>query len=304
MNKDIETQDNPAHKHEHEQIAQHYDQHHEQHHKHQHHEHHHAHDCSSKQSNSKTDKVLTIRALSGLSGDIILCGLAQMTKSSNQDLNDLIQDIKLTILGPRTKDDFYIEIIEKTVNTISGYHAKVNIPHEHAHRTLADILTIIDKSNLDQNAKTLAQKAFSILGKAEAQVHGKSEENVTFHEVGALDSILDICLACALFAKLNPQKTVCSPLPLADGSVYCAHGLIPTPAPAVLKLLEGVPVCQFGANGETITPTAIALLKAFGVEFSLWPSMVIENQALIYGTKTFKGVANGAIWAYGTIHSL
>ena len=102
-------------------------------------------------------------------------------------------------------------------------------------------------------------------------------EAVRFHEVGALDSILDICMACVLFTRLSPARFVVSPLPIADGEVVCAHGVIPVPAPAVLELLEGIPVRPFSGEGETVTPTAIALLRSLGATFGPWPAMLVEN---------------------------
>ena len=93
---------------------------------------------------------------------------------------------------------------------------------------------------------------------------------------------------------------MCSPLPLADGGVHCAHGWLPTPAPAVLELLRDVPVCGFAGKGETVTPTAIALLKALGVSFGPWPSMRIERRALVYGGRVFPDAPNGAVWACGS----
>ena len=261
--------------------------------------HKHAQICHQKLSRkTREGDILTVRALSGLSGDIILCGLACMTKTTSAELHELIAALKIPALSK------CVDILEKSVNEISGFHAKVTLAHEHAHRKLSDIIEIIDKSELTQNAKDLSKQTFTILGKAEAKVHGKEEADVTFHEVGALDSILDICIACALFDKLKPAHFVCSALPIADGSIFCAHGHIPSPAPAVLELLENVPVCAFAGTGETVTPTAIALLKALGASFDLWPSMTIERKCIAYGTKKFPDVANGSIWAWGKSHNI
>ena len=133
-------------------------------------------------------------------------------------------------------------------------------------------------------------------------MHGKSPDEVCFHEVGALDSILDICLACALLDRLAPERFVVGPLPLADGSVLCAHGHIPAPAPAVLALLSGVPVRPFAGAptaGELVTPTALALLRAFACDFGPWPAFRVTATALVYGSKVFPGTANGAVFAVG-----
>lgn len=88
---------------------------------------------------------------------------------------------------------------------------------------------------------------------------------------------MDICFTCELFARLNPDYFVVSPLPIADGVIHCAHGAIPSPAPAVQAMLPGIPVRPFGAEGETVTPTALALLKAFNPTFGGWPMIVVEK---------------------------
>ncbi len=127
-------------------------------------------------------------------------------------------------------------------------------------------------------------------------MHEKRPEDIHFHEVGALDSILDICLTCELFTRLAPSRFVVSSLPIADGSVVCAHGVIPVPAPAVLELLEGIPVRPFPAEGETVTPTAAA-------HFGPWPAMLVRKTALVYGTRVFPNVPNGAVFACGTAYA-
>jgi len=195
-----------------------------------------------------------------------------------------------------------LRLVRKQVNHIGGWHAEVTLPHQHEHRTLADITALIIASGMGETAKHLSTETFTLLARAEAAVHEKRPEDVHFHEVGALDSILDICLTCELFATLAPSRFVVSPLPMADGFVSCAHGIIPVPAPAVLELLEGIPVRPFSGRGETVTPTAIALLRALGAEFGPWPTMRVEKRALVYGCKIFEDAPNGAIFAFGPRH--
>ena len=107
-------------------------------------------------------------------------------------------------------------------------------------------------------------------------------------------------MSCELFCLLAPSRFVVSPLPMADGFVRCAHGIIPVPAPAVLELMDGVPVRPFPGQGETVTPTAMALLKALPAEFGPWPAMRVEKKALVYGTRVFEDAPNGALFAYGS----
>lgn len=248
--------------------------------------------------------VLTIRSCSGLSGDMFCCGLGALwldwrkidpTSPEAQGLlNDLAGAIMPDLAGS-------VAIGRKAVNGICGYHLAVNLPHEHEHRTPGDIEAILVKSGLEEAARDLALSCFTLLAGCEAAVHGKKISEVHFHEVGALDSILDIALASALYVKLGTPKIVCGPLPLADGQISCAHGIMPAPAPAVLGLLPGVMVKPYAAQnaGELVTPTAIALLRALGASFGPWPEFYVQSTALVYGTREFADAPNGVIFALG-----
>jgi uncharacterized protein (DUF111 family) len=225
---------------------------------------------------------------------MILAGLALMNEAAQEDLDACAAELGIDALKGA------LSLEKRSVRHIEGWGCNIRLPHEHSHRDMRSISELIEKSAMAPQAAALALKAFSLLAEAEGAVHGLSPRDVVFHEVGALDSILDICLACSLFVRLGPVHFVCSPLPLADGGVYCAHGWLPTPAPAVLELLRDVPVCGFAGKGETVTPTAIAILKALGALFGPWPSMRIERRALIYGSTVFADAPNGAIWAFGS----
>lgn len=237
--------------------------------------------------------ILTIRANSGLSGDIFLAGLLRMTETDEAETNRMLSAILPELAGT-------VRLTRRQVNNIGGWRAEVTLPHQHEHRKLSDITAIIAASGMDDAARRLATETFTLLADAEAAVHEKKPEEIHFHEVGALDSILDICMSCELFTRLAPSRFVVSPLPLADGCVACAHGVIPVPAPAVLELLEGIPVRPFPAEGETVTPTAVALLRTLGAAFGPWPAMKVERRALVYGERVFVNAPNGAIFACGS----
>lgn len=259
------------------------------------HEHVHAHGHEPHGQGSPTaveGSVLTVRSHSGLSGDILLAGFLRMTELEKEELDKRLHAILPELAGS-------VRLVRRQVNHIGGWHAEVSLPHQHEHRTFADIAALIASGGMDEVAKRLATDTFALLAKAEAFVHGRTPEEVHFHEVGALDSILDICMVCDLFVRLAPSRFVVSPLPVADGSVVCAHGVIPVPAPAVLELLRGIPIRPFPAEDETVTPTAAALLRALGATFGPWPAMTVERTALVYGTRTFPDVPNGTIFAYG-----
>lgn len=224
---------------------------------------------------------------------MMVAGLARMAGIEQLELEALVANIGLPELAGR------VVLEQCQLQSVNGWTVSVSLATEHAHRTLVDILNIIERSSMTENAKLLAGKVFSLLAEAEGKVHGISPDAVTFHEVGALDSILDICLACMLFDRLGPARLVCGPLPLCDGTVHCSHGSLFTPAPAVLELLGEIPVVGILSCGETVTPTAVALLKGFGAQFGPWPGMIVRRAALVYGTRILPGVPNGVIFSYG-----
>lgn len=245
-----------------------------------------------------TDRILVIRTPSGLSGDMLLTGLVRIAAVSQEELDRLVAELNIAELVGSAR------IVAKSVGSIAGWGLEVTLPHSHDHRHLGDIARIIEASDMTAKAKALALSAFTLLAGAEGAVHGIDPDQVHFHEVGALDSILDVCVCCALFDRLSPARFVCSPLPVCDGAVRCAHGLLPSPAPATLALLTGIPIYGIASEGETVTPTAASLLQALGAEFGPWPALVMERQERIYGGRILPGVPNGALFALGLPHSL
>jgi uncharacterized protein (DUF111 family) len=277
-----------AHRHGHDHDH-HQDHHHD-------HDHHHAHDHHEPDDrltrSAERGDIVVIRPSSGLSGDMMLAGLACMAGVDSKELG--------AIAGSLGLPQDCVSLERRAVNEVFGWGCRVSLPDTTSHRSWADIRNIIAGSGLCAEAKNLAERAFSLLARAEGKVHGIPAEQVHFHEVGALDSILDICLCAELFARLSPAQFVCGPLPLCDGNIKCDHGLLPAPAPAVLELLQGVPVRGIPSEGETVTPTAIALLKGLGAQFGAWPEMTIKLTALVYGGRILPGVPNGALFASGT----
>ena len=238
--------------------------------------------------------VVTIRSHSGLSGDMFLAGMMRLTEIDVEEL-----DILLTSLLPDLAG--VLRLVRRPLWGIGGWTARIDLPHQHQHRRLAEIEALIGESGLSEKAKRLALATFALLARAEAIVHDIEPQAVHFHEVGGLDSIVDVCIGCELFCRLEPAVFVVSPLPVADGEIHCAHGILPSPAPAVLELLADIPVRPFPVRGETVTPTALAILRSLDADFGLWPSMRLRRQALVYGEREFPGVANGAVFAYGSL---
>jgi uncharacterized protein (TIGR00299 family) protein len=157
-------------------------------------------------------------------------------------------------------------------------HHHTEKPHDHAHtRNLSDIYKIIDSSNLSEYVKTASKKIFLIVAEAEAKIHAKTIDEVHFHEVGAVDSIVDIVGAAICLEMLHIDEIQCSDINLGSGFVHCEHGVFPVPAPATLEILKGVPVYSKNAKKELTTPTGAAILKALCSEFGSLPEFIIEK---------------------------
>jgi uncharacterized protein (TIGR00299 family) protein len=171
--------------------------------------------------------------------------------------------------------------------------------HEHAHnhshehgRGLNEIRGIIRKAAISDGAKTLALAIFEALGVAEAKIHDTTIEKVHFHEVGAVDAMVDIVCAAVGVDSLGVDEIVCSPLNVGGGTVKCAHGTLPVPAPATLELLKDAPVYSSGIQFELVTPTGAAIVKTLAKRFAPFPAMKIEKTGYGAGTRDFAGHAN------------
>ena len=149
--------------------------------------------------------------------------------------------------------------------------------HGHEHRHLADIQSIIEDSQLDEAVKQMSVRVFRRLAEAEARVHRTSVDKVHFHEVGAMDAIIDIVGATAGIYALGVEKVHCSPLHVGCGKVRCAHGILPVPAPATAELIKGFPIYSEGVEGELLTPTGAALLTTLASEFGPLPAITVSH---------------------------
>lgn len=175
---------------------------------------------------------------------------------------------------------------------ISATHARVNTQEQHAHRHLGDILRIIYESELSDKVKERAALVFSRLAKAEAHVHNEPVDHVHFHEVGALDAIVDVVGAAICFDLLGIERFVSSPLHVGSGTVSMAHGLFPVPPPAVAELLKGVPIYSTEVKGELVTPTGAAIISSVCSEFGPMPPLRLERSGYGAGTREYEKFPN------------
>ncbi|MGA8606516.1 MAG: nickel pincer cofactor biosynthesis protein LarC [Candidatus Sulfotelmatobacter sp.] len=166
-------------------------------------------------------------------------------------------------------------------------------PHSHAHgRGLTEIREIISAAAISETARKTALAIFEALGRAEAKIHNTSVESVHFHEVGSVDAMVDIVCAAVGAEALRVDEIVCSPLNVGGGTVKCAHGTIPVPAPATVELLGDAPVYSSGVLAELVTPTGAAIVKTLASRFAAFPAMKIEKSGYGAGSRDFPGHPN------------
>lgn len=185
----------------------------------------------------------------------------------------------------------------------SAHDAKPGAPHEHSHqhRQLAEIRRIISAASISDSAKKTAIGIFEALGAAESKIHDVPIEQIHFHEVGAVDAVVDIVCAAVGAEALGVEEIVCSPLNVGSGTVKCAHGTFPVPAPATVELLKDAPVYSSGVPAELVTPTGAAIVKTLARRFGAFPQMTVEKSAYGAGSRDFPGYPNVARLVIGEV---
>ncbi len=228
-------------------------------------------------------KTLYFDCFAGTSGDMILGALV----GAGVDPQALREQLSLL-------DVAGYEIEFETVNRsgLSATRAHVRTAHEHAHRHLSDILKIINASRLSDAVKERAASIFRRLAEAEARVHNEQVEKIHFHEVGALDAIVDVVGACIGFELLRVERFACSPLHVGSGTVKMAHGVFPVPPPAVAELLKGVPVYSTEIRGELVTPTGAAIIRTVCEDYGPLPPLRIEATGYGAGAREYDDFPN------------
>jgi hypothetical protein len=225
--------------------------------------------------------IAYIDCFSGISGDMFLGALldAGLPLSELQD--------QLALLG---LDHYTLKVGKKNCGAITATALAVQTTETHPHRSWKDIRRLITTSRLADQVKESSLAIFSLLAAAEAKVHGWPADEVHFHEVGGIDSIIDIVGAAIGLAVLNISSFHCAPLPMPRGWVQCAHGLLPLPAPAVCELLQGVPTYGVELSQELVTPTGAAIVKGLSPNYGPMPPMIITRVGYGAGSQE---LANG-----------
>ena len=250
-------------------------------------------------------KTLYFDCSSGISGNMTLGALLEIVGDDNYLLNELK---KLNV------DGYRIEISNKVKNGITGKYVDVILEddihdhehehehhhghshehehehHHHTHRNLNDVKAIIDNSSIDEKSKELAKRIFLRVAKAESKVHNKPLEEVHFHEVGAIDSIVDIVGTAILINKINPDKIISSVVNDGYGFIECAHGTMAVPVPATSENFasSNVKFRQIDVDTELVTPTGAAIIAELAQEFTTLPAMITEKIGWGAGYKDLK----------------
>ena len=228
-------------------------------------------------------KTLYFDCFAGASGDMILGAMV----AAGVDANYLREQLSLLPVS-----GFSVEFQTVNRSGLSATYARVETAPEHKHRHLAEIKEIIERSSLAEAVKQRAAQIFTRLAEAEARVHNEPVEHVHFHEVGALDAIVDVVGAAICFDFLKIDRFVCSPLHVGSGMVQMAHGRFPIPPPAVAELLKGVPFYAGEIKGELLTPTGAAIITTVCNEYGPIPQMTTESTGYGAGTREYPDFPN------------
>lgn len=242
-------------------------------------------------------RTLYIDCSMGAAGDMLTAALLELV----EDKNAFVQ--KLNSIGLEGIE-YRLEKSEKC--GITGSHMSVLVHgqeedesmhdhhheehhHHHEHNSMDGIRHIVcDHLNISEDVKKSVMDIYAIIAQAESEVHGKPVTDIHFHEVGSKDAVADVTAVCLLMEELNVEKVYASPVHVGSGTVKCAHGILPVPAPATANILKGIPVYGGSVSGELCTPTGAALLKYFVSEFREMPLMKIEKIGYGMGKKDFE----------------
>lgn len=214
--------------------------------------------------------LLYVHAYSGIAGDMFIGGLLDL----GIEFESLKEELaKLNLEG------YEVSVKKEVKNGVTGKKFDVKIDEGHHHRGLTTIKEIINKSDLSEKVKEKSIKVFTVLAEAEAKVHDSTLDEVHFHEVGAMDAIIDIVGSCIGLEMLDWPEIVVSPIHVGTGYVKAAHGIIPVPAPATLEILtkRDVPTYSRGIKNELVTPTGAALVVALADDFADQPEMTLKT---------------------------
>lgn len=238
-------------------------------------------------------RTLYIDCGMGVAGDMLTAALLDLLDAQGQA--DFLREINAALAGKA------VVTAEPDVKCgVRGLHVRVTIGgveegqepteehgHRHHHNGIQEIRELIDAMPLSDSVRFHAREVFDSIAAAEAAVHGRDMEHIHFHEVGTIDAVADVAGVCLLMEKLGPGQVICSPINVGGGTVKCAHGILPVPAPAAEILLRGKPWYESDIRTELCTPTGAALVTHFADRFDNAPILRVEKCGYGTGTKNF-----------------
>ena len=237
-------------------------------------------------------KILYIECSMGVAGDMLMGALYELL---NDEDRKKFTD-KMNSLGI---EGLHVEAVPSVKCGINGTHMNVTVDgheeleshhsehHHHHGASMHDIRHVIDAAGISGNVKKNAVEVYECIAQAESRVHGKSADEIHFHEVGSKDAMADVIGCCMLIDIIGADRIVVSPVTTGFGNVRCAHGILPVPAPATALILNDVPLRAGSIEGELCTPTGAALVKHYADEFGNMPQMTVSRIGYGMGTKDF-----------------
>lgn len=237
-------------------------------------------------------KILYIECSMGVAGDMLMGALYELL---NDEDRKKFTD-KMNSLGI---EGLHVEAVPSVKCGINGTHMNVTIDgheeleshhsehHHHHGASMHDIRHVIDAAGISETVKKNAVEVYECIAQAESRVHGKSADEIHFHEVGSKDAMADVIGCCMLIDIIGADRIVVSPVTTGFGNVRCAHGILPVPAPATALILNDVPLRAGSIEGELCTPTGAALVKHYADEFGNMPQMTVSRIGYGMGTKDF-----------------
>ena len=228
-------------------------------------------------------RIAYLDCVGGLAGDMLVAALLDAGGDA---------ELLRTLPGRLGLGEVGVEVERVERQGVGGLHVSFSAPDDRGHRDWRTIRELLEQAELPEQVRTRSTAVFARLAAAEAHVHAVPVDDVHFHELGAVDTLMDVCGAVLLLDTLGVEQVACSPLPVAGGLVEAAHGTLPLPAPATLELLRGAPLRGVPGEGELVTPTGAALAAELVSHWGHLPPLTLERVGTGAGTRDPAGRPN------------